>query len=94
MASVMSLCLLASMKSSSLSSMRNSVVSAHKWAPAEWPMNTMLSYKRQKTRQQEDWVNVDVHRMMSKYISQAEYLKTKVNKYSPTKLKSFKLLIN
>lgn len=37
--------------------MRNSVVSAHKWAPAEWPINTMLSYKMQKTSKQEEWMN-------------------------------------
>jgi len=61
MASVMSLCLLASMKSSSLASMRNSVVSAHKCAPAEWPISTMLSYKTAKQDNNvcnnEHWVN-------------------------------------
>lgn len=43
MAFLMFLCLQASMNSSSLSSTRKSVVSAHKWAPAEWPINTTLS---------------------------------------------------
>lgn len=38
-----SLCTPASMKSSSLSSVRNSAVKAHKWAPAEWPTSTILS---------------------------------------------------
>lgn len=60
MACVMLRCLLASRKSSSFSSMRNSVVSAHKWAPAEWPINTMLSYKTQKTGKQEEWMNEQV----------------------------------
>jgi len=34
------------MNNSSLVSMRNNKVSAHKCAPAEWPVNTILSYKR------------------------------------------------
>lgn len=41
------LCMPASMKSSSRSSARNNVVKAHKWAPAEWPISTILSCKRQ-----------------------------------------------
>lgn len=41
------LCMPASMKSSSRSSVRNNVVKAHKWAPAEWPISTILSCKKQ-----------------------------------------------
>lgn len=41
------LCTSASMKSSSRSSVRNSVVKAHKWAPAEWPIRNILSCKGQ-----------------------------------------------